>query len=142
MAAMSLGSVIDAGTSICAIMMTQTGPRRCVIHHELVPEFLPGSMLNAFAQHALRCDTKIGLAVKLDPNAKTNDVVHAIPSSAVVFERFGMDPNADGELPLAEICAAAGIEFETFLQAMNEIDWHQEAPANTPDDSKSSSEFR
>lgn len=80
--------------------------------------------------------------MKLDPNAKTNDVVHAIPSSAVVFERFGMDPNADGELPLAEICAAAGIGFETFLQAMNEIDWHQEAPANTPDDSKSSSEFR
>ncbi len=80
--------------------------------------------------------------MKLDPNAKTNDVVHAIPSSAVVFERFGMHPDADGELALAQICAAAGIEFETFLQAMNEIDWHQEAPTNMPDDRKRSGEFR
>ena len=53
-----------------------------------------------------------------------------------------MDPNADGELTLAQICSAAGVEFETFLNAMNEIDWHQEGAANTPDDRKRSSEFR
>ncbi len=66
--------------------------------------------------------------MKLDPNTKVAGLLAAIPSSALVFKRFGIWPNAADDWTVEQACGSAGVEFHEFLRAMEEIDWHDEVP--------------
>lgn len=66
--------------------------------------------------------------MKLDPNTKVASLLAAIPSSTIVFDRFKIGVDSACEMTLQQACTAAEIEFDDFLRAMDEIDWHQEPP--------------
>lgn len=68
------------------------------------------------------------LHVKLDPQTPVDGLLRAIPSSAIVFERFGISADPSEKRTLQEVCTDQGIRVEEFLGAMDEIDWNGESP--------------
>jgi hypothetical protein len=66
--------------------------------------------------------------MKLDPDTKVASLLAAIPSSTIVFDRFQIGLDSAREMTLQQACAGAGIRFDDFLRAMDEIDWHEEPP--------------
>lgn len=66
--------------------------------------------------------------MKLDPNTKVASLLAAIPSSTIVFDKFKIGLDSAHEMTLQQVCAQAGIEFDDFLRAMDDIDWHEEPP--------------
>jgi hypothetical protein len=68
--------------------------------------------------------------MKLDPNTIVASLLAAIPSSAIVFDRFKIGLDSAREMTIDQACASAGIEFADFLRAMDEINWHEEPPGS------------
>ncbi len=66
--------------------------------------------------------------MKLDPDTTVASLLVAIPSSALVFDKFGIAADGNEDRTLQEVCTDTGIGFEEFLQAMDEIDWSEESP--------------
>ena len=66
--------------------------------------------------------------MRLDPDTTVGGLLAAIPSSALVFKQFGIRPNGYRDMTLQQVCAERGIDFNQFLQALDQIDWQQELP--------------
>ncbi len=66
--------------------------------------------------------------MRLDPDTLVSNLVVAIPTSTVVFDKFGVPLDSNDNRTLQQVCKDRGIEFEAFLRAMNEIDWSEESP--------------
>lgn len=64
--------------------------------------------------------------MKLDPDTTVAGMLAAMPSSAVVFERFGIPADLGEKTSLQQVCANCGVRLEEFLQAVDEIDWSSE----------------
>jgi hypothetical protein len=66
----------------------------------------------------------------LDPKTTVTRLITAIPSSALVFTRFGIAVEGNETKPLQEVCSNFGIHLEEFLAAMDDIDWNEELPSD------------
>lgn len=66
--------------------------------------------------------------MRLDPDTQVGRLTAAIPTSAVVFERFGIPLHGNHEKSLQQLCQEHGIAMEEFLRAMSDIDWDEELP--------------
>ncbi len=66
--------------------------------------------------------------MKLDPQTAVASLLAAIPSAAVVFDRFGIQLDQDEKKSLQAVCAEHEVSLRDFLQAMDEIDWDPEKP--------------
>lgn len=66
--------------------------------------------------------------MRLDPDTLVSSLVEAIPTSVVVFDKFGVPLDGNNDKTLQQVCRDRGIDFERFLRAMNEIDWSEESP--------------
>lgn len=66
--------------------------------------------------------------MRLDPHTTVANLLAAIPSSALAFDRLGIIAQGNGSKSLQEVCADGGVSMEDFLRVMNEIDWNRESP--------------
>lgn len=66
--------------------------------------------------------------MKLDPQTTVESLLRAIPSSAIVFERFGITVDRSDKRSLEEVCTNQDIRIEEFLAGLDEIDWTEESP--------------
>jgi hypothetical protein len=66
--------------------------------------------------------------MRLDPDTLVRGLILAIPTSAVVFDKFGISLTGNEDKTLGQICANRRIRFEEFLHALDEIDWNEELP--------------
>lgn len=65
--------------------------------------------------------------MKLDPHIKVDRLLTAIPSSALVFQKFGITVAGNEDNDLEQACADRGIGLEEFEQAIDDIDWNEES---------------
>lgn len=66
--------------------------------------------------------------MKLDPQTTVESLLRAIPSSAIVFERFGISADQSDKRSLEEVFRDQGVRIEEFLADLDEIDWNKELP--------------
>ncbi len=66
--------------------------------------------------------------MKLDADTTLVSLLSAVPSSALALSRLGIATDGNERKTLQQVCADAGIGFEEFLRAMEEIDWNKESP--------------
>jgi hypothetical protein len=67
--------------------------------------------------------------MELDPDTTLGSLLVAIPSSVVILKKIGISTDGNEEKTLKQVCTDRGLEFQQFLQAMDEIDWNNESPA-------------
>ncbi len=67
--------------------------------------------------------------MRLDPQTPVANLLVAIPSSALAFNRLGILAQGNESKTLQELCTDGGISMEEFLRAMQDIDWNKESPA-------------
>jgi hypothetical protein len=79
-----------------------------------------------------------GITVKLDPDTKLGRLIGAMPSSAMVFEKLGIMVAGNEDRTLRQLCTEAGMSFDEFLRAMDEIDWEKETPQHNNSEASSS----
>ncbi len=65
--------------------------------------------------------------MKLDPQTTIADLLRALPSSALVFEKLGIHPTNKENTSLQQVCADRGIDLAEFLRELDEIDWEKES---------------
>lgn len=58
----------------------------------------------------------------LNPETTVGEIVRAAPNRARVFEKLGIDYCCGGKKPLAEICAAKGLDAGTVLKMLEVLD--------------------
>lgn len=64
--------------------------------------------------------------MKLNPDTTVARLLVAIPSSASVLEKFGIEVSGTEERSLQELCRERGILLEEILRAIDELDWNKE----------------
>ncbi len=69
--------------------------------------------------------------MRLDPETLVSNLVLAIPTSVVVFDKFGVSLEGNDDKTLQQVCRDRGIQFDAFLRAMDEIDWSEESQARS-----------
>lgn len=65
--------------------------------------------------------------MKLDPETPLGDLLAAIPSSSQVLRRLGIATDGCEGKSLHQVCQDNGIALEEFLQALDQVDWDEEA---------------
>lgn len=66
--------------------------------------------------------------MRFNPNTKLNSLLTAVPSAATVCAGFHMTIDGNEDKSLGQLCAERGITFDSFLQALDELDWNEEYP--------------
>jgi hypothetical protein len=66
--------------------------------------------------------------MKIDPQTAVGSLLVAVPSAAIVFERFGIQVDENEKKTLQAVCTEHDIAMKEFLHAMDEIDWNGESP--------------
>ncbi len=74
--------------------------------------------------------------MNLDSDTKLSSLLSAIPSSTLIFDKLGIVVAGNQNKTLQHVCADAGIQFEEFLRAMDEIDWEKETPQHRDSDER------
>ncbi len=69
--------------------------------------------------------------MRLDPQTTVGSLLRAVPSSATIFERFGIEADPSEEKTLEQVCTGRNVRIQEFLQAMDEVDWNKESPENS-----------
>lgn len=69
--------------------------------------------------------------MNFDPDTRIASLLAAIPSTAVVLERFGIRADYADTRSIRQICIDHGVGFDDFLQAFDNIDWRGESPASS-----------
>ena len=59
----------------------------------------------------------------IDPETNISKLLLAIPSSAAIFERFGLQTAGSEGKTIGEACEQRKVPFEHFLTALEELDW-------------------
>lgn len=65
-------------------------------------------------------------SMKLNPDTTVARLLGAIPSSASVFERFGIQASSAKEKTLEEVCKEQGVVLEELLETIEALDWANE----------------
>lgn len=65
--------------------------------------------------------------MNIDPNTTVGKLLEAIPSTAAVFDKFGMRTSGSDEKTLDSMCADYGIHVQEFLDGIDNIDWNEES---------------
>jgi hypothetical protein len=66
--------------------------------------------------------------VRLDPKTTVANLLTAIPSSFLVFNKLGIATSGNEAKALGDVCSEFGIHVEEFLKEMDGIDWNEEVP--------------
>lgn len=61
--------------------------------------------------------------MQLNPETKLLNLLLAIPSAQLLCDRFHIQVSGNQNKSLGTLCAEADITFETFLQALEKLDW-------------------
>jgi hypothetical protein len=64
--------------------------------------------------------------MRFDSDTTVARLLTAIPSSAPVFEKFGIRADPAEKRTVQEVCMDHGISFEEFVRAINDADWSEE----------------
>ncbi len=64
--------------------------------------------------------------MRLDPQTTVDTLLRAIPSSAYVFEKLGIQATSQEKRSLQQVCADRGIGLEEFLRELDAVDWENE----------------
>ena len=64
--------------------------------------------------------------MEVDPNTTVGQLLGAIPSSSVVFDKFAIRRSAADNKTLEAACTERGIRLEEFLQAIEDLDWSEQ----------------
>jgi hypothetical protein len=66
--------------------------------------------------------------LRLDPKTTIANLLTAIPSSFLVFDKLGISIRGNEAKALGDVCSEFGIRLEDFLAELDGIDWDQELP--------------
>lgn len=64
--------------------------------------------------------------MRLDPNTTIENLLRAIPSSSVVFEKLRIRVSGSEKRALQDACAEQGVDLSQFLRELDEINWDKE----------------
>ncbi len=64
--------------------------------------------------------------MRLDPQIKLSKLLNAIPSAAAVLEMLHIPARGNESKRLDELCVEYGITFDSFLKALNGVNWNEE----------------
>ncbi len=70
--------------------------------------------------------------MRFNPNTRLGSLLTAIPSAATVCAHFHMAILGNEEKSLGQLCTDCGITFESFLEALDNLDWTEEYPSIRP----------
>lgn len=66
--------------------------------------------------------------MKLESNTTIASLVSALPSTVVVFSRFGIPIAGSENRTVQEVCRQHNVPSEDLLRAIEELDWDGESP--------------
>jgi hypothetical protein len=66
--------------------------------------------------------------MKLESNTTIASLVSALPSTIVVFSRFGIPIAGDENRTVQEVCRQHNVRCEDLLHAIEQLDWNGESP--------------
>ncbi len=64
--------------------------------------------------------------MRLNPDTKLGSLLVAIPSALRVCDGFHIAISGKEAKTLEEVCVESGITLESFLDALDQIDWEKE----------------
>jgi hypothetical protein len=66
--------------------------------------------------------------MKLESNTTVANLISALPSTVVVFSRFGIPVTGNENCTVGEMCKQHNVRCEELLRAIEQLDWGGESP--------------
>ncbi|HZQ50567.1 MAG TPA: hypothetical protein VFB14_00125 [Bryobacteraceae bacterium] len=66
--------------------------------------------------------------MKLESTTTVGSLVSALPSTMVVFSRFGIPITGSENRTVQEVCRQHNVRCEDLLNAIEQLDWNGESP--------------
>jgi hypothetical protein len=68
--------------------------------------------------------------MNLKPHTKLDQLLNAIPSAVYVCSKLSIPVDGSENKTLQAICDERELSFNTFMQALNDIDWEEDCKSS------------